>query len=69
MTSLRYVRVPKLATSRGHRQKTARSHILGGVVMGIGMALHEEAMIDHRLGKIMNHNLDRISRPGACRYS
>ncbi len=24
--------------------------------MGIGMALHEEGMTDHRLGKIMNHN-------------
>lgn len=43
--------------------KTARSQILGGVVMGIGMALHEEAMTDHRLGKIMNANLGEYHVP------
>jgi xanthine dehydrogenase YagR molybdenum-binding subunit len=43
--------------------KTARSQILGGVVMGIGMALHEEAMTDHRLGKIMNRNLAEYHVP------
>lgn len=43
--------------------KTARSQILGGVVMGIGMALHEEAMTDHRLGKIMNHNFAEYHIP------
>jgi xanthine dehydrogenase YagR molybdenum-binding subunit len=37
--------------------KTARSQILGGVVMGIGMALHEETVIDHAFGRIVNHNL------------
>ena len=36
---------------------------MGGVVMGIGMALHEEAMIDHGLGKIMNHNLAEYHVP------
>lgn len=55
------VRVTRVvcATAAGRilNPKTARSQILGGVVMGIGMALHEEAMTDHRLGKIMNHNL------------
>jgi xanthine dehydrogenase YagR molybdenum-binding subunit len=43
--------------------KTARSQILGGVVMGMGMALHEEAMTDHRLGKIMNHNFAEYHIP------
>jgi xanthine dehydrogenase YagR molybdenum-binding subunit len=43
--------------------KTARSQILGGVVMGIGMALHEEGMTDHRLGKIMNHNFAEYHIP------
>ena len=43
--------------------KTARSQILGGVVMGIGMALHEEGMMDHRLGKIMNANLGEYHIP------
>jgi xanthine dehydrogenase YagR molybdenum-binding subunit len=31
--------------------------------MGIGMALHEEAMTDHRLGKIMNHNFAEYHIP------
>jgi xanthine dehydrogenase YagR molybdenum-binding subunit len=31
--------------------------------MGIGMALYEEAMTDHRLGKIMNHNLAEYHFP------
>ena len=45
-----------VAAGRIINPKTARSQILGGVVMGIGMALHEESMLDHRLGKFMNHN-------------
>ncbi|WP_426956720.1 xanthine dehydrogenase family protein molybdopterin-binding subunit [Muricoccus radiodurans] len=36
--------------------KTARSQVLGGVVWGISMALHEESMADHNLGRFMNHN-------------
>jgi xanthine dehydrogenase YagR molybdenum-binding subunit len=43
--------------------KTARSQILGGVVMGIGMALHEEAMTDHAFGRIMNHNFAEYHVP------
>jgi xanthine dehydrogenase YagR molybdenum-binding subunit len=34
--------------------KTARSQIIGGAVMGIGMALMEETVFDHRYGKVMN---------------
>ena len=51
------------AAGRILNPKTARSQILGGVVMGIGMALHEEAMTDHRLGKIMNSNLAEYHIP------
>ena len=43
--------------------KTARSQILGGVVMGIGSALHEESMLDHDLGRFMNHNLGEYHVP------
>lgn len=43
--------------------KTARSQILGGVVMGIGMALHEEAQIDHHFGRVMNHSLAEYHVP------
>jgi len=36
--------------------KTARSQMLGGAVGGIGMALTEEAVIDHRFGRYINNN-------------
>ena len=36
---------------------TARSQIIGGVVWGIGMALMEEGVIDHRYGKYVNNDL------------
>ncbi|HEY4324081.1 MAG TPA: xanthine dehydrogenase family protein molybdopterin-binding subunit [Mucilaginibacter sp.] len=35
---------------------TARSQIIGGVTWGIGMALMEEAVLDHRYGKYVNSN-------------
>jgi xanthine dehydrogenase YagR molybdenum-binding subunit len=37
--------------------KTARSQLLGGMVGGIGMALHEQTVLDDRLGRIVNNNL------------
>ena len=36
---------------------TARSQIIGGVVWGIGMALTEEGVLDHRYGKYVNNSL------------
>jgi xanthine dehydrogenase YagR molybdenum-binding subunit len=61
------VRIPKVvcaaAAGRIINPKTARSQILGGVVMGIGMALHEEGLTDHRLGKVMNANLGEYHVP------
>jgi len=61
------VRVPKIvcavAAGRILNPKTARSQILGGVVMGIGMALHEEALTDHRIGRVINHNLAEYHVP------
>ncbi|MGE7368550.1 xanthine dehydrogenase family protein molybdopterin-binding subunit [Neorhizobium sp. NPDC001467] len=55
--------VSSIAAGRILNPKTARSQILGGVVMGIGMALHEEGMVDHRTGRIMNHNLAEYHVP------
>jgi xanthine dehydrogenase YagR molybdenum-binding subunit len=52
-----------VAAGRILNPKTARSQILGGVVMGIGMALHEEAMFDHGLGKVMNQNIAEYHMP------
>lgn len=48
--------VDAVAAGRILNPKTARSQILGGVVWGIGMALHEETFMDHNLGRFMNHN-------------
>jgi xanthine dehydrogenase YagR molybdenum-binding subunit len=43
--------------------KTARSQILGGVVFGMGMALEEESLLDHNLGRFMNHNIAEYHIP------
>jgi xanthine dehydrogenase YagR molybdenum-binding subunit len=48
--------VSAIAGGRVINPKTARSQIIGGVVFGMGMALMEESMLDHRLGRFMNHN-------------
>jgi xanthine dehydrogenase YagR molybdenum-binding subunit len=37
--------------------KTARSQFIGGMTMGIGMALMEESTMDDRLGDWVNHDL------------
>jgi xanthine dehydrogenase YagR molybdenum-binding subunit len=49
--------VAAVAAGRIINPRTARSQILGGVVMAMGMALYEETAMDHRLGRFMNHNL------------
>ncbi len=36
--------------------KTARSQVIGGAIGGIGMALMEEVVIDHRYGRLVNNN-------------
>jgi xanthine dehydrogenase YagR molybdenum-binding subunit len=48
--------VNAVAAGRILNPKTARSQVIGGVVWGIGMALHEETLADHKLGRFMNHN-------------
>ena len=52
-----------VAAGRIINPKTARSQILGGVVMGIGMALHEETMPDKTLGKWINHSFGEYHVP------
>ena len=46
-----------VAAGRIINPMTARSQILGGIVMGLGMALHEESVMDHGIGRFMTHNL------------
>jgi xanthine dehydrogenase YagR molybdenum-binding subunit len=55
--------VSAIAAGRILNTKTASSQILGGVVWGIGMALHEETLIDHRVGRIMNANIAEYHVP------
>jgi xanthine dehydrogenase YagR molybdenum-binding subunit len=37
--------------------RTARSQFIGGMTMGVGMALHEHSVMDPRFGMIINHDL------------
>jgi xanthine dehydrogenase YagR molybdenum-binding subunit len=48
--------VSAIAGGRVINPKTARSQIIGGVVWGISQALHEEAVVDQRFGRFINHN-------------
>jgi xanthine dehydrogenase YagR molybdenum-binding subunit len=52
-----------VAAGRIINPKLARSQILGGVVMGIGMALHEETVPDNALGKWINHSFGEYHVP------
>ncbi len=49
--------VEATACGRVMNPKTSHSQEMGGVVWGIGMALHEGTQIDHRFGKMMTTNL------------
>jgi xanthine dehydrogenase YagR molybdenum-binding subunit len=54
------VRVPRLlgvfAAGRIVNPKTARSQLLGGMTMGLSMALHEASVLDPRFGDYVNHD-------------
>jgi xanthine dehydrogenase YagR molybdenum-binding subunit len=61
---IRVTRVVKaVAAGRILNPKTAHSQIMGGVVWGIGMALHEETLYDHRFGRVMNANIAEYHVP------
>jgi xanthine dehydrogenase YagR molybdenum-binding subunit len=55
--------VSAVAAGRILNTKTAASQIMGGVVWGIGMALHEETLLDHTFGRIMNANIAEYHVP------
>jgi len=55
--------VSAVAAGRILNTKTAGSQIMGAVVWGIGMALHEETLTDHRFGRIMNANIAEYHVP------
>jgi xanthine dehydrogenase YagR molybdenum-binding subunit len=55
--------VSAVAAGRILNAQTARSQILGSVVMGIGMALQEETLTDQRFGRIVNANFAEYHVP------
>jgi xanthine dehydrogenase YagR molybdenum-binding subunit len=61
------VRVPRVVGVYGVgkllNQKTGYSQLTGGIVWGIGMALHEETLIDRRAGRAVNGNLAEYHVP------
>jgi xanthine dehydrogenase YagR molybdenum-binding subunit len=54
------VRIPRalgvFACGRIINPKTARSQFVGGMTMGISMALHEESVLDREFGDYLNHD-------------
>jgi xanthine dehydrogenase YagR molybdenum-binding subunit len=55
--------VNAVAAGRILNLKTAHSQVMGGVVWGIGMALHEETLYDHHFGRVMNANIAEYHVP------
>ncbi|GAA4781468.1 xanthine dehydrogenase family protein molybdopterin-binding subunit [Stakelama sediminis] len=43
--------------------KTAHSQAIGGMIWGIGYALHEDAVLDKRTGQFVNHDLGEYHIP------
>src|SRR4051812_17139771 len=55
--------VSGFAEGRIINPKTAHSQGIGGIVGGLGMALLEEAVRDHRNGRVINANLEQYMVP------
>ena len=51
------------ASGRILNPKTARSQLLGGMIWGVGTALHEEAALDARFGFFANHDIAEYHVP------
>ncbi len=55
------IRVPRMvgvfAAGRIVNAQTARSQLIGGMTMGLSMALHEEGLMDAEFGDYANHDL------------
>ncbi len=61
------VRVPRMtsvfAAGKIINAKTARSQFMGGMVMGMSAALHEESVLDKRFGHVVNHDFAEYHIP------
>jgi xanthine dehydrogenase YagR molybdenum-binding subunit len=54
------IRVPRMlgvfSVGRIINSRTARSQLIGGMTMGLSMALHEHSVVDPRFGHVVNHD-------------
>jgi xanthine dehydrogenase YagR molybdenum-binding subunit len=54
------IRVPRMlgvfSVGRVINPRTARSQFIGGMTMGLSMALHEVGVLDHHTGHVVNHD-------------
>jgi xanthine dehydrogenase YagR molybdenum-binding subunit len=61
------VRVARVVSACGAgrimNEKTAVSQFIGGIVGGLGQALFEETLMDHRMGRFVNANLGEYHVP------
>ena len=55
--------VSAVAAGRIINPKTAGNQVVGSMIWGIGMALHEETLTDHRFGRVMNANIAEYHVP------
>ena len=55
--------VSAIAGGRIINHEAARNQIMGGMVWGIGMAVQEQAEVDHQFGRVMNHNFAEYHVP------
>ena len=65
-----YIPVPRVARVTGVynagriiNPKTAKSQMSGGIIWGIGQALLENSVMDHRLGRFLSKNLSGYLLP------
>jgi xanthine dehydrogenase YagR molybdenum-binding subunit len=55
--------VGAFAAGRVINPRLVNSQLLGGMIWGLSFALHEEAVIDHRSGRVLNANLAEYHVP------
>ena len=55
--------VGAFAAGRVINPKLVRSQLLGGMIWGVSFALHEEAVVERRSGRVMNANLAEYHMP------
>jgi xanthine dehydrogenase YagR molybdenum-binding subunit len=63
----REIRVPRMLgifdAGRIINPRTARSQFIGGITMGLSMALHEQSILDPQFGHVVNHDLAEYHIP------